>query len=116
VRSLLTSAPSSTVAQRLRPRSSLRPCSGFSRLGVVCALLLCGTLGAAPPQVLDRDQVAQLIKQEYGARILDLQSVPTGNGPAFRVKLLQPSGRVKLLLIDAVDGKPLPFDNPDSPE
>lgn len=85
-------------------------------LSLVCALLLSGTLCAAPPPMLDREQAAQLIKQEYGGKILDLQPVTTGDGPAFRVKLLQPSGRVKLMLIDARDGSQRPFDTPVSKE
>lgn len=85
-------------------------------LSFVCTLVLSGTLCAAPPQMMDRDQAAQHITHQYGGKILDLQSVTTGDGPAYRVKLLQPSGRVKLMLIDASDGKQRPFDTPVSKE
>ncbi|MFT6914899.1 MAG: hypothetical protein ACJAWL_001198 [Motiliproteus sp.] len=66
----------------------------------------------AAPQLLDREQVAQQVKRDYAGKILDLKPVTTGEGPAFRVKLLLPSGRVKLLLIDAVDGRLRPSANP----
>tara|TARA_R110001583_G_C5560817_1_gene401195 strand:- start:329 stop:589 length:261 start_codon:yes stop_codon:yes gene_type:complete len=79
-------------------------------LSLVCTLLLSASLGAAPEQTLDREQAAQLIQRQYGGQILDLQSVTTGEGLAYRVKLLQPSGRVKLMLIDARDGKQRPFE------
>ena len=80
-------------------------------LSTVCALLLSSTLCAAP-KAMDRDQVARHVQQQYGGQILDLKAVKTGAGPAYRVKLLQSSGRVKLMLIDARDGKPRKFDVP----
>ncbi len=81
-------------------------------LSMVCALVLSSALCAAP-DVMDRDQIARHVQQQYGGQILDLKSVKTGAGPAYRVKLLQSSGRVKLMLIDARNGKPRKFDAPD---
>ncbi len=89
-----------------RQSKQLRQRSGI--LCFVAALLLSGTLYAAP--VMDREQAAQHIKRNYGGKILDLRPVKSGKGRAYRVKLLQPSGRVKLMLIDAKDGKQRPFD------
>ena len=80
-------------------------------LSMVCALLLSSSLCAAP-EAMNRDQIARHIQQQYGGQILDLKSVKTGSGQAYRVKLLQSSGRVKLMLIDARDGKPRKFDVP----
>ncbi|MEH6469973.1 MAG: PepSY domain-containing protein [Halopseudomonas sp.] len=83
-------------------------------LSFICGLFLSGALCAAPDKLMDREQAAQHVQQHYDGKILDLKPIKTGNGQAYRVKLLQPSGRVKLMLIDAHDGKPRPFDSPSS--
>lgn len=84
------------------------PRSRFRMFSVICALLLSASLcGAAEP--MTRDQAARHVQQQYGGKILDLQPVKTSSGKAYRVKLLQQSGRVKLMLIDASSGQQLPF-------
>ncbi|WP_421868005.1 PepSY domain-containing protein [Motiliproteus sp.] len=70
-------------------------------------MLTTPTVQAADP--IGRDRAAELVQQRYGGKVLDLQRVGSGNKMAYRVKLLQPSGRVKLILIDATSGKDLPF-------
>lgn len=80
-------------------------------LSMLCALLLSSSLYAGP-KAMDRDQVARFIQQQYGGKILDLKTIKTGSGSAYRIKLLQPSGRVKLMLIDAQDGKQRIFKTP----
>ncbi len=96
----LLSALGSPLLQRPRPSSRL--------LSVIAALLISGALCAAPPAVMDREQVAQHIARHYQGKILDLQPV-AGDGQVYRVKLLQPSGRVRLMLINAQDGSQRPF-------
>ncbi|RDE18740.1 hypothetical protein DV711_14030 [Motiliproteus coralliicola] len=70
-------------------------------------MLTTPVLQAAEP--IGRDRAAEMVQQRYGGKVLDLKRVGSGNKMAYRVKLLQPSGRVKLILIDATSGKALPF-------
>lgn len=99
--------PLSTLLTPYQPRRRVHA-RWLSFIGV---LLLSGALYAAPPAIMDREQAAQHIARHYKGKILDLQPVVTGDGQAYRVKLLQPSGRVKLMLIDAQDGSQRPFDS-----
>lgn len=75
---------------------------------------LIGALMIIPPpsladEPISREQMAEQLQQRYGGRVLDLQAVGIGEQMVYRVKLLQPSGRVKLMLVDAVTGKVMPF-------
>ena len=78
-------------------------------LSWLCALVLSGSICVQAAEPMSREQAAQHVQQHYGGKILDIQPLQTGQGPAYRVKLLQPSGRVKLMLIDARDGKAKAF-------
>ncbi|WP_210397334.1 PepSY domain-containing protein [Motiliproteus sediminis] len=80
-------------------------------------LLLSAALAFAAPAYSDLspDQAARTAESRYGGQVLDIQSVRTGDGKGYRIKLLQPSGRVKLLVIDASDGASQNFrDNDDN--
>ncbi|WP_207062698.1 PepSY domain-containing protein [Motiliproteus sp. SC1-56] len=72
--------------------------------------LLLVLLAATPAQAeLSPDQAARRVQKQFGGQVLDIQPVKTGRGRAYRIKLLQPSGRVKLMLLDAEDGRPKRF-------
>ncbi len=62
---------------------------------------------SSPALALTSAEVAARVQRQYGGQVLDIQSIRANNTAAYRVKLLQPSGRVKLLLIDADSGRPL---------
>jgi len=81
------------------------------------ALVLSALLAFAPLSYADDlsvDQAARQTESRYGGQVLDIQSLTTERGKGYRIKLLQPSGRVKLLLIDARDGSSLNFRRQDA--
>lgn len=53
---------------------------------------------------LGLDEAVKKVQTELGGKVLDVQQVTVKNSPAYRIKLLQPSGRVKVLLLDAKSG------------
>lgn len=80
------------------------------------AVILSAVLAFAPPaysDALSPDQAVHQAEQRYGGQVLDIRTVQTGNGKGYRIKLLQPSGRVKLLVIDARDGRSQNFRDDD---
>ncbi len=50
------------------------------------------------------DEAVNKVQSELGGKVLDVQRVTVQHAPAYRIKLLQPSGRVQVLLIDANSG------------
>lgn len=86
--------------------------SSLARAALV-ALTLFSTTALAE---LSPDEAARLAQQRYGGQVLDIQPVTTDRGRAYRIKLLQPSGRVKLMLLDAGDGRARQFDGTNGEE
>lgn len=54
---------------------------------------------------LELDEAVNKVQTELGGKVLDIQRVTVQHSPAFRIKLLQPSGRIKVLLLDAATGE-----------
>lgn len=87
-------------------------CSQQARSVALCLLLLLPTtqLSASPDEpLLTREQTSNQVRRQHGGKVLKIDPIETHAGPAYRVKLLQPSGRVKLLMIDARSGRAIPF-------
>lgn len=80
------------------------------------ALVLSALLTLSPLSLADElslDQAVRQAESRYGGQVLDIQSIGRGDDKAFRIKLLQPSGRVKLLVIEARDGMSRSFRSDD---
>jgi len=54
---------------------------------------------------IDESSAAAIVKQRHGGRVLKIQKIKVNKGSAFRVKILQTSGHVKNVLVDAHTGK-----------
>lgn len=50
---------------------------------------------------LTLDQAVRKVQSETGGRILSADAVLTAGGPVYRIKVLLPSGRVKVIQVDA---------------
>lgn len=83
-----------------RPTRLSQPLKWLAAVATLLAL-------SAPALALTSAEVAARVQRQYGGQVLDIQRIRANNTAAYRVKLLQPSGRVKLLLIDADSGRPL---------
>lgn len=70
-----------------------------------CALLL----AAAAPAWADasRDDAAAVAQRVSGGRVLTVERAQAGNRPVWRVKVVTPSGDVRVILVDAASGRPL---------
>ncbi len=79
----------------------------LARWPLSLAALLLSLSISVPASALSSAEAAQQVQRRYGGQVLDIRKVRSNNTAAYRVKLLQPSGRVKLLLIDAGSGKPI---------
>ena len=67
-------------------------------VAIVLGILLSLSVSAAP---LSAAQAAKKAQQQYGGQVLDIKQVRSNNSTAYRIKLLQPSGRVKVLIMSA---------------
>lgn len=70
-------------------------------------MLLCLALPAQSQDKLSPRQAAAQVQQQYGGQVLGIKPLVLDNRDAYRVKLLLPSERVRVFLIDAYSGKPL---------
>ncbi len=71
------------------------------RAAIASALLLIFGLGGAPASADDAARAAaQFAEQQYGGRVLKVER----KDGAYRVKLLQPSGKVKIVRVPGGDG------------
>ena len=52
-------------------------------------------------------KAGQIASRLYGGKVIGVKQVNIQGRTAFRVKLLQPNGRIHSVLIDANSGKPL---------
>jgi uncharacterized membrane protein YkoI len=74
-------------------------------VNLTCALLL----AAAAPAWADasRDDAAAIAQRVSGGRVLTVERAQAGNRPVWRVKVVTPSGDVRVILVDAASGRPL---------
>lgn len=56
---------------------------------------------------VSRDAAATAAQQASGGRVLAVDKAERENRPVWRVKVLTPSGEVKVILIDAASGRVL---------
>ena len=71
-------------------------------------LLLSLTLVCAPAWAdVDRDEAAAAAVQAAGGRVLSVEKAQVGNRSAWRVKLVTAGGEVRVVMIDAANGKPM---------
>ncbi len=73
------------------------------RLLTACALVL--ALAAPAWAQLDRDQAAAAVERQTGGRVLAVERVESGSGPMWRVKVVTSRGEVRVVLIEADDGR-----------
>lgn len=52
-------------------------------------------------------KAGKIASKLYGGKVIDVKQVNAKGRTAFRVKLLQPNGRIHSVLIDANSGQPL---------
>lgn len=92
----------STIAATLLSKS-LDAMKSF--LALVSVLLMALSLPAWAD--IDRDGAADMVQKASGGRILSVDKVQQEGRPVWRVKLLNPSGQVKVVLVDAATGRTL---------
>ena len=73
----------------------------------ILGLLLCLALPAQSRDKLSSSQAAAQVQRQYGGQVLGIQSMRLNNRDAYRVKVLLPSERVRVILIDAYSGRSL---------
>ncbi|MBE7369627.1 PepSY domain-containing protein [Ramlibacter pallidus] len=73
---------------------------------LICALALAVASAGAWAQV-SRDGAAAAAQRVSPGRVLAVERADADNRPAWRVKVLTPSGEVRVILIDAATGRPL---------
>lgn len=59
---------------------------------------------ATEPKARDRDEAAALARQRSGGRVLSSDADEEDGRPVYRVKVLTPEGRVRVLVIEANGG------------
>lgn len=69
----------------------------LSRLLLVFALLCSAPLALA----MDRDEAATRVQQQTGGRVLSVERSEQGGRVVFKVKVLTPSGDVRIVVVDA---------------
>ncbi len=84
-------------------------------LGVLCLGLALSLTGEAQAAPLSLSEAAEVVQARHGGQVLAIQPARSDGKDAFRVKLLQSSGVVRLILIDAKDGSPLPYERKNKP-
>ncbi len=70
---------------------------------LICALAL-AVAGAAWADV-SRDEAAAAAQRATGGRVLAVERAQSDNRPVWRVKVLTPSGEVRVVLVDAASGR-----------
>jgi uncharacterized membrane protein YkoI len=75
----------------------------------IAALLCALVLGAATPSwaQVSRDAAAAVALRISGGRVLAVDRTEADSRTVWRVKVLTPSGEVRVVLIDMASGKPL---------
>ena len=70
---------------------------------IVCALLL--ALAAPAWADVSRDDAAAVAQRASGGRVLAVERSQVDQRPVWRVKVLTPSGDVRVILVDAATGR-----------
>lgn len=68
------------------------------------ALALCMVLGAPAVSALDREQAAAQVQKSTGGRVLAVERSERDGRPVFRVRVLTPSGDVRVVVVEAGNG------------
>lgn len=76
-----------------------------SLLKPACALLI--VLAAPAWADISRDEAAAAAQRVSEGRVLSVEKSDSGRRPVWRVKILTSQGEVRVILIDAVSGRPL---------
>lgn len=71
----------------------------------VCALLI--ALATPAWADISRDEAAAVAQRVSEGRVLSVEKTESGRRPVWRVKILTARGEVRVILIDAVSGRPL---------
>ena len=76
---------------------------------LVRKLILAAALAAALPAWADvsRDDAAAIAQRVSQGRVLAVERSEAGNRPVWRVKVVTPSGDVRVVLVDMATGRPL---------
>lgn len=72
---------------------------------LLCALLLAAAVPAWAN--VSREDAAAVAQRVSGGRVLAVERAEAGNRPVWRVKVVTPSGDVRVILIDVASGRPL---------
>lgn len=72
---------------------------------LLCALLLAAT--AATWAAASRDDAAAVAQRASGGRVLAVDKSDAGGRPVWRVKVVTPSGEVRVILVDVATGQAL---------
>lgn len=76
------------------------------RSPVVSLLIACAlVLSALPAQAMDRNQAAESAKRATGGRVLAVEESTRNGEPVFLVRVLTPSGEVRVVVIEAGNGR-----------
>jgi uncharacterized membrane protein YkoI len=72
-------------------------------------LILAAALAAALPAWADvsRDDAAAIAQRMTQGRVLAVERSDAGNRPVWRVKVVTPSGDVRVVLVDMATGRPM---------
>jgi len=72
-------------------------------------LILAAAMAAALPAWADvsRDDAAAIAQRVSQGRVLAVERAEAGNRPVWRVKVVTPSGDVRVVLVDMATGRPL---------
>ncbi|MBU2887622.1 PepSY domain-containing protein [Gilvimarinus agarilyticus] len=52
-------------------------------------------------------QASQIARKKYGGKVIDVKAINLKGRRAYRVKILQKSGRIHSVIIDAANGRPM---------
>jgi uncharacterized membrane protein YkoI len=76
-----------------------------SLLELACTLLI---VMATPAWAdIGRDEAAAAAQRVSAGRVLSVEKTESGRRPVWRVKILTAQGEVRVILIDAVSGRPV---------
>ena len=76
-----------------------------SLLQLACALLI--VLASPAWADIGRDEAAAAAQRVAAGRVLSVEKTESGSRPVWRVKILTAQGEVRVILIDAVSGRPV---------
>ncbi len=68
----------------------------------LCLLSIGGNTLAAP---ISASKAGQIAKQHHGGKVIDVKTTKTSKGTTYRVKILDGSGRIKSVPVDANSGR-----------